>query len=318
MANPTSVSYSVTPPDRAYGGRSAPVRNPALASIVWPPGANCSIPDAEWVNAPIHPKVLDMGAGGWNGYRYWMAYTPFPTSNDDSKENPCIVASNDGDSWIAPSQNPIFGKPTNHSANQRFYSDTHLSYRNGVMYLIWRYLDNTSGSYEAMYVSESTDGVTWGAKQTAIEVNTTAPALLSPALEYFAGEWWLWVGRRDISPTRAVLRKGPTPYGPWSAPVDCALSLPSGRELWHLDVVRVPNGWAMLIADRVLNAYTHGFFWLAYSKDGLAWSVGPQLTNNDPPIYRSSLVRSGAGFDLWVTDWSTRKIRRARINDGQL
>ena len=296
----------------------APARNPTHAAIVWPPGAHCTIPDAESVNAPIHPKVIDMGVGGWNGYRYWMAYTPFPSNNDDSKENPCVIASNDGDTWIAPAPNPIFGKPETYTSNRRFYSDSHLSYRNGVLYLIWRYLDNTSGSYEAMYVSESTDGVTWSAAQLSFEITASAPAMLSPTIEYWDGEWWFWVCRRNVNPVRAVLRKGPTPYGPWSSPTDCTLALTSGREPWHMDVARIPNGWAMLVADRIQGDWVHGFFWLAYSKDGLTWSVGPQLTNNDPPIYRSSLVRSGGGFDLWVTDWSARKIRRARINDGQV
>ena len=49
----------------------------------------------------VHPSVLDFGQGlvkpgstSWNGYRYWMAITPFPNGNSDH-ENPCLYASND-------------------------------------------------------------------------------------------------------------------------------------------------------------------------------------------------------------------------------
>lgn len=44
----------------------------------------------------------------WNGYRYWMAYTPYPYANG-SEENPSICASNDMLYWETPEglANPI-------------------------------------------------------------------------------------------------------------------------------------------------------------------------------------------------------------------
>src|SRR5699024_7190098 len=40
----------------------------------------------------IHPKVLYF-PNSWNGYKYWMAFTPY-TNSDIKTENPSIVASN--------------------------------------------------------------------------------------------------------------------------------------------------------------------------------------------------------------------------------
>ena len=45
----------------------------------------------------FHPKVLNFEKP-WNGYRYWMAYTPYPGA-DQRKENPHVCVSNDRIHW---------------------------------------------------------------------------------------------------------------------------------------------------------------------------------------------------------------------------
>lgn len=54
-----------------------------------------------------HPSVLHFDEP-WNGYTFWIAYSPYPEA-DDSKENPHILASNDGVNWVLPSgfTNPL-------------------------------------------------------------------------------------------------------------------------------------------------------------------------------------------------------------------
>ena len=58
-------------------------------------------------NQPTHPSVIDLKSK-WNGYRYWMSYSPYPYS-DGSEENPCIAVSNDMYHWMVPKglNNPI-------------------------------------------------------------------------------------------------------------------------------------------------------------------------------------------------------------------
>lgn len=58
-------------------------------------------------NQPTHPSVIDMKQT-WNGYRYWMTYSPYPNA-DGAEENPCVCVSNDMLHWVTPSglYNPI-------------------------------------------------------------------------------------------------------------------------------------------------------------------------------------------------------------------
>lgn len=66
--------------------------------------------DSSW--QCVHPSVIDFlnehNKAEWNGYRYWMAMTPYPNTNA-KKENPNIVASHDGIHWESPKgiKNPI-------------------------------------------------------------------------------------------------------------------------------------------------------------------------------------------------------------------
>ena len=61
-----------------------------------------------------HPSVLHFDEP-WNGYTFWIAYSPYPEA-DDSKENPHILASNDGVNWVLPSgfSNPLDDTPENY------------------------------------------------------------------------------------------------------------------------------------------------------------------------------------------------------------
>ena len=51
-------------------------------------------------NEAYHPKILNFSKK-WNGYKYWMSYTPYPRGNSDL-ENPHIAVSNDLINWHAP------------------------------------------------------------------------------------------------------------------------------------------------------------------------------------------------------------------------
>ena len=48
----------------------------------------------------------------WNGYRFWMAMTPYPYNND-GLEDPSILVSNDAQTWIVPEglTNPLTPAP---------------------------------------------------------------------------------------------------------------------------------------------------------------------------------------------------------------
>ena len=60
-------------------------------------------------NQPTHPAVIDMKRE-WNGYRYWMSYSPYPNA-DGAEENPCIGVSNDMIHWPPPEGTKKFTTP---------------------------------------------------------------------------------------------------------------------------------------------------------------------------------------------------------------
>lgn len=126
----------------------------------------------------VHPDVWDFGKV-WNGYRYWMAYTPLPEANPNDFENPCIIASNDGESWVEPIGilNPIYPKGA-----LNYQADTELYYEAGKLYLIWRGRDNDNNI--KLCYGYSTDGINWSEKafiniDSVIDQNT---ALISPCI----------------------------------------------------------------------------------------------------------------------------------------
>jgi len=88
------------------------------------PALRCRIPTYDGSGQAVHPSVLYI-PGGFAGYTYWMAMTPYPWGQS-GYENPSIVASNDGITWIVPTgiTNPIEPKPkTGHNYDPELVYD---------------------------------------------------------------------------------------------------------------------------------------------------------------------------------------------------
>ena len=80
--------------------------------------------------------MYDAGQGNaWNGYRYWMAMTPYPNAQN-AYENPSIVVSDDGETWIEPPgiSNPIVPYP----GAGYYNSDPCLVKAGNLLYLFYR------------------------------------------------------------------------------------------------------------------------------------------------------------------------------------
>lgn len=128
MANPTSIAIKLT------------------------------IPTYEGSGQLVHPSVVHIPQGfGPTGekYIYWMAFTPYPNS-DGTKENPSIVASNDGITWVVPTglTNPIADYP----GVPGYYADPSLVYDGTQLICYWSH----SGIETPTTLRKtSSDGVTW-------------------------------------------------------------------------------------------------------------------------------------------------------------
>lgn len=155
--------------------------------------------------AYCHPDVQYFPEG-FNGYKYWMVFTPYFGSigtQQESKrfENPSIVVSNDGLNWTDPPgiTNPIAKTPSNTESFpenrtdpiQGFWSDPDLVFSNDQFSLYYRgcmvtaqALKNrgaksqnnatklTSNAHRTVVRQTSTDGINWTPLEVAYNSNT--------------------------------------------------------------------------------------------------------------------------------------------------
>lgn len=114
-----------------------------------------------------HPDVTVFDEP-WNGYKYWMAYTPNKPGSSYF-ENPCIAASNDGVNWEFPAQNPVQPRYDSEIENQNEHNcDTDIVYDpvNDRLIMFWEWAQdeavNGKTHRSEIRYRVSYDGVHWG------------------------------------------------------------------------------------------------------------------------------------------------------------
>lgn len=267
--------------------------------------AALSIPTYDGSNQPTHPDVIDFGSGtSWNGYRYWMVMTPYPLANN-VYENPSIVASNDGDTWVEPAgiTNPLDPQPS-----PGFNSDVDLLYNVfGTNELVACYRQTLSAADTYFYRS-STDGITWGA-ETTILGPVGSDNLGSTSFVKQGSTWYAWSCILTAFPITLWRRSASALTGTWSAATQCTINgLPATKDIWHIDVRydTATNQYHMLacVRDTVWIANDRSLYFLT-SSDGLTWTMDRLImepTSNGFDsyfLYRSTLVRTVTGYDVW-------------------
>ena len=265
--NTGSISTKITIP---IFSKINPHANNKLNIITYPEGEN----------QPMHPKVLYF-ENKWNGYKYWMAYTPLP--NEDN-ENPCIAVSNDMINWTIPDglENPLAFKPSSGGYN----SDTHLVYRADTNTLeCWYRRIYTGVQKEEFFRRTSTDGVNWATEESCFISEGSITQNLSPSIIFEEGKYKMWtcsnsttihyyegITGKDFSKIRDII-------------------LPVGSpSVWHQDVIHTANGYEML------NYNNNGTLHYCKSDDNITYSKPVLIlekTNNandwdGENLYRSS------------------------------
>lgn len=251
-----------------------------------------------------HPDVLYI-PGGWHGYTHWMAFTPFPSA---TRENPSVVASNDGVNWVVPAglTNPIVPFSAL-PAGYDWWSDTDMVLSPDGTKLMLYFRGTDSGVTNTCYLTTSTDGVTW----TSF-VQVVASIEESPAVIVEPGGTFTMFTCGDNTIYRRTSADGLA----WSArtAITSRPTLPAPYiNVWHVDVVKVGSTYHALVCG---NTATGGpdpyrlFHWT--SANGLVWTG-----NATPSVpltggrfdkrghYRSTLQPAASGFpgrfDLWLT-----------------
>ncbi len=246
-------------------------------------------------NEAYHPKVVNFEKQ-WNGYKYWMAYTPYP-AGDDSKENPHIVASNNLIKWETPKglTNPL-DERYNDGETEKYNSDTHLLYNPDLDRLecFWRFV-NDKDNEVIIYRSYTKDGINFSEKDVFIKSNNRkAKDYVSPAILYENGIYEMWyVDKKEIQYMETF--DGIS----WTKPVIVKVNY-KDKELktWHLDVVYTPKGYEMIMVAYKKGRKTMNLYYSYSENKTQNWSeaekiLGPTTGTiywDNLGLYRSCMI----------------------------
>lgn len=222
-----------------------------------------SLPTADGEPSVTHPDVV-LFDEPWNGYRYWMAYTPYP---DAARENPHIAASNNGVDWEEPAgiTNPIVTLSEVQADGYTYNSDTDLVITPDNKLRCYYRLVGT-----AIFYKESADGVSWGA---AVETNlssTESANLMSPAIVYdqVNSIYKMWVINFPLEGLNELNQYESADGITWTGPTAC--SWPD-YNIWHLDVIYIAGKYhALFCGDPTERSQSHLFY--SVSDDGVTWT----------------------------------------------
>ena len=259
----------------------------------------------------VHPKVLYV-PNGFAGHKFWMAYTPYPWANDLC-EDPCVVYSDNGVDFYPDYVEPItmeHNMEQNTDTDRRWtYSDTHIVIvpkgDSEVIQCWWRGVKRLP-RHELIYMSESTDGLTWGNINTIFEiVEDPAANMMSPVILYEDNKYKFWCVKDKTS---IDYFEGDTPFTLQKVSSITDIFYFDYNDIaykvWHIDIIHDGDKYIMAIMAKSRNTGVEfRTLFLSESSDGLNWST-PQICIKDRPkkwdecIYRSSIVR--VEDELWI------------------
>ena len=269
-------------------------------------------------NDIVHPSLLFFD-DGWNGWRYWMAYTPY-NGADAQLENPSIAVSNDGTTWTTPAglTNPVEASP----AGAGYNADPCLCMApdGRTMLLVFKVNDAT----RQLVLRTSTDGVTWTPKVVLLD---NAYEDVSPAVLWDKDRYRMWTIVYDVGVTGGTntlyVREATNPAGPWSAPVACTvLGLVAGCKLWHMDVKRVGQQFHMVMASDPGSSTLGENLLFAKSNDGLTWQFARAAlmatgANPNNGFYKAGILpkvtHDGVSYDMWYSSSTTYSMFKTTI-----
>ena len=261
-------------------------------------------------NQVTHPKVIKFNKK-WNGYRYWIAYTPYPFGNQ-AKENPFIMVSNDLVNWKTKDNfnNPL-DEPEDKDSYKVYNSDTHLLYNpdTNTLECYWRYVNNKTWKV-IVYKMTTKDGVKWTDKEIFLESDRRREDYLSPAIIYKNNKYLVWFVDRDF---KVRYTEYDTLKKEWTSPRTVNINYKNNKlKSWHLDVIETDHGYEMIVVA-FLDFSNRGNMSLYYtkSKDNETWDEAKEILhpNEQSGLYRSSILYDNNTYYIFYSD-IVKKARR--------
>lgn len=261
-------------------------------------------------NQNVHPKVLYF-QNGFGNHKYWMAYTPYPFSNDDY-ENPCIAYSDDGLRWTN-----IDGNPLDNPNGVGYNSDTHLVYNDDTSELeCWyRFVGDSSQTprEETIYRQTSSDGVTWSTKEVVVsDTSGSITKYLSPAVIYDNGQYLIWcVSGTAFNDGIDFYTAPANDISNWTYVRTFRFSINDDGvtvKPWHIDVIKDGAQYIMLLMCRNGTSVNNNkcSLFVTTSSDNTTYSTPNKVvegsSNNwDKWMYRSSIVKIGNNYRIYYS-----------------
>lgn len=221
-----------------------------------------------------HPSVVKFDTY-WNGYKYWIAFTPYPNS-DATKENPVINVSNNLTEWQVPNglKNPL--DVPNPSDAHHYNSDTHMIYNpdEDRLELFWRYVCDDGGKIGSVTIfrSVSYDGVNWEPKTTFLFLDDRRKYdYVSPSIILENGVYRMWYVDVDKKAYYAEIKDGVIGES-------VLMNIPFKGKLvpWHIDVIynKEKNLYEMVACAYTTKSdrQTMSLYYTS-SQDNVNWSV---------------------------------------------
>lgn len=182
---------------------------------------------------PTHPSVISFEKS-WNGYRYWMTYTPYPYATGE-EENPSIAVSNDLYKWETPKGmvNPI---ADNEETGCNELKDSHILFREDLDRIEVWYLGRLSkklggdGRSLMLFRKFSNDGKNWSNYEVMSDTQ-----FISPSIYWDGNKYQMWgIGFDGLSSEGQLYYQESLDGKKWSSPVMCTLNGEESRfKIWH-------------------------------------------------------------------------------------
>lgn len=271
------------------------------------------VPNREQLNTPtydgsgqaMHPAIV-VFPQDWHGYRYWMSVTPY-TNDNVSVENPSILVSHDGITWIVPAgvSNPVAPYQSAHLMDSDLFYDA-ASDQLWVYYL-------RDATETILLRRTSSDGIHWSDATTLLSVPYIQ--IVSPAIAKVNGTYQLWSVNPGVNGcgagTTQVEYRSSSDGVHWVSPHIVNLRQP-GFEIWHIDVQWIaPKGeyWALYAAYPAGRTCGITSLYFATSTDGLNWNsfrkplIAPGGGWDSGQIYRSTFIYDATSdsLDIWYS-----------------
>jgi hypothetical protein len=249
------------------------------------------IPTYDGSGQAVHPDIIYLREG-FRGFHFFMVVTPYPYG-DNQVENPCLLASNDGVSFVEPifGMNPLAPTPPGGRCCHNCDPDILFNYETEEFWIY--YLEVINPDYYALKLLRSCDLENWRLSELIRWDLSNDDCVVSPCVFKIDGGYVLIYadGRGHCN-----IRYLESPDGlHWEKrdAIELNIPWPDGFQPWHCDLVSdgtqfylLANGW------RNCKPFERQNLYLARSWNLIDWTVLPEpiihSSEEKPLIYRST------------------------------